>query len=331
MTASAPHDPYNVIAGGFVQLQGGTSAATPVFAGIVALLNQYLQTNGAPDQAPGVGNINPTLYQLAQSVPAIFHDIVNGSNIVPCDPASPDCANGQLGYSAGPGYDLVTGLGSVDAYNLVTQWNGIPGGAPAIAGLAPASTTAGGVSFKLTVNGSNFAAGAQVQWNGTALPTAVVNSTQLTATVDTKLIAAPGVVAITVAQGGAGSGVFYFTVHASASMALVYGNQRVTKTAPNVCNVPQAMNSFLTTDAAIYLWFQATITANDRFVVSWLAPDGSVGNFVFGGLQPATNYCALTLSYPISNLPASLLGPWQVRLYDNATQLFSIPFTVSAP
>src|SRR5208337_2539555 len=51
------------------------------------------------------------------------HDVTAGNNAVPCAPGSPDCVNGTLGYSAGPGYDQTTGLGSVDAFNLVHQWS----------------------------------------------------------------------------------------------------------------------------------------------------------------------------------------------------------------
>jgi uncharacterized protein (TIGR03437 family) len=122
----ADHDPYNVMTGGAWKLYAGTSVSTPVFAGIVALLNHYLVKNKV-QSAPGVGNINPMLYRLAQSVPNAFHDITVGNNVVPCKLGTPDCTNaGTLGYSAGPGYDLATGLGSVDAYNLVTQWSSAP-------------------------------------------------------------------------------------------------------------------------------------------------------------------------------------------------------------
>ena len=342
MVAATQHDPYNVLAGGQWILTSGTSAATPVMAGIVALLNQYLAQNGSSggvnqpaiaDASPaaGAGNINPALYKLAQSTPSMFHDIVSGNNIVPCEAESPNCVNGQLGYSAGPGFDLVTGLGSVDAYNLVTGWNGAPAGAPTVTGIAPSSTTAGGPSFMLTVNGSNFASGAQVQWNGTGLPTTFISAAQLQATVDSSLIASPGIVAIAVSQGGNGSGVVYFTVNASASMALVFANQRVTTPAPNACTVPPDMNSFVTTDKTIYLFFQATITANDRLIISWLAPDSSFYITHYPGLQPGTNYCGLSTSLAIGNLPASQLGAWQVRLYDNSTLLFTIPFTVTLP
>ncbi len=120
-SASADHDGYEVTSAGVSHIFGGTSVGTPVFAGMVALLNQYLTSNGSQAQ-PGLGNINPTLYRLAQSTPDIFHDIVTGDNIVACAQGTADCVNGFLGFSTGPGYDLATGLGSVDAYRMVTEW-----------------------------------------------------------------------------------------------------------------------------------------------------------------------------------------------------------------
>ena len=120
--SAADHDGYLAVSGGMNWIFSGTSAASPSFAGIVALLNQYLVSAGAQAQ-PGLGNINPALYRLAQSTTNVFHDITTGGNIVPCRLNSPNCQNGSMGYQAGPGYDQVTGLGSVDAYQLVTQWN----------------------------------------------------------------------------------------------------------------------------------------------------------------------------------------------------------------
>jgi len=112
--AAVDHDSYVVVTGGQAGFFGGTSVAAPVFAGMIALLNQYEHSNGQ-------GNINPNLYRLAQT--NIFHDITTGNNVVPCVAGTPNCANGSFGYYAGIGYDPVTGLGSVDAYNLVTKWN----------------------------------------------------------------------------------------------------------------------------------------------------------------------------------------------------------------
>jgi len=111
-------------------LVGGTSASTPVMAGIVALLNQSLS-------AKGLGNINPTLYSLAATPSNLaFHPVTTGDNNVYCEvgqpvapwPVAMQCpAAGVFGYSASTsdaitGYNLVTGLGSVDVANLATAW-----------------------------------------------------------------------------------------------------------------------------------------------------------------------------------------------------------------
>jgi uncharacterized protein (TIGR03437 family) len=122
-SASAEHDGYYVYSGG-PSFFGGTSAAAPTMAGIVALLNQYLAGTGAQIQ-PGLGNINPTLYRLAQTSSAseVFHDVTAGDNGSPCATGTPNCVNGVVARYAGPGYDMASGLGSVNAYNLVHSWS----------------------------------------------------------------------------------------------------------------------------------------------------------------------------------------------------------------
>jgi subtilase family serine protease len=118
LTAAGGHDGYLVFSNGGFSVVGGTSLSTPSFAGMIALLNQYTKSSGQ-------GNINPNIYRLAQSTTGIFHDITSGSNIVPCIGGSPNCpvGGGSFGYNAGVGFDLVTGWGSVDAYNLITNWS----------------------------------------------------------------------------------------------------------------------------------------------------------------------------------------------------------------
>ncbi len=122
MNASGRHDGYRTYRNGLNYISGGTSAAAPALAGVFALLNQYQVKNGL-QSVPGMGNVNPELYRLAQTYPAAFHDVTIGNNNVPCVQSSPDCLTGSFGYSAGPGYDLVTGIGSVDVNNLITHWN----------------------------------------------------------------------------------------------------------------------------------------------------------------------------------------------------------------
>jgi Pro-kumamolisin, activation domain/Subtilase family len=114
---------------------GGTSVAAPALAGILALLNQAV-LEATPGSVVGLGDVNATLYALANSpaARAAFHDITAGDNIVPCEAGSPDCpasASSQFGFAAGPGYDQATGLGSIDAANLVAAWQA----------LTPTSTT----------------------------------------------------------------------------------------------------------------------------------------------------------------------------------------------
>ena len=129
LASSADHDGYLTClapfcingyrdSGGFLKVAGGTSVAAPAFAGIVALINQKTGTRQ--------GNINPTLYSLAATAPNSFHDITTGDNKVPCLSGTTNCPSGTttIGYSATLGYDTVTGLGTVNASNLITQWPG---------------------------------------------------------------------------------------------------------------------------------------------------------------------------------------------------------------
>ncbi len=80
---------------------GGTSQSAPIWAGLTAVMNQYLlENNGSL-----IGDINPLLYRIAQGAPRpAFRDVTLGGNAVD---------------NAGPGYDLVTGLGTPDVDNLV--------------------------------------------------------------------------------------------------------------------------------------------------------------------------------------------------------------------
>ena len=137
-------------------LIGGTSAAAPNFAGMLAVVES---ANGGA----ALGNINSKLYTLAagSSASSIFHDITTGNNIVNCKGGTTGCSstnastNGTMGYSASTGYDLVTGLGSLDANGLTTALKGgttVGGKLTPTVTLAAANTTpAGSTSDLLTV------------------------------------------------------------------------------------------------------------------------------------------------------------------------------------
>ena len=115
----------------YISAVGGTSAAAPAFAGVLALVKSATgQRQGQADHV---------LYNLARTHPAVFHDIVSGNISVPCVAASPNCAKNRAGYyfesgfDAGAGYDLATGLGSIDTALLIANW--------ANAGLTATTTT----------------------------------------------------------------------------------------------------------------------------------------------------------------------------------------------
>jgi len=127
-----------VSSGNLVQIYGvgGTSASSPAFAGIMALVNQKYGPQGQADFV---------LYPLKAQYAAAFHNVTHGTNSVPCDfsDSSLDCISvlnpitdindgtieGEIGtgttaeYNATTGYNLATGLGTIDANVLVADWN----------------------------------------------------------------------------------------------------------------------------------------------------------------------------------------------------------------
>jgi len=147
---------------------GGTSFASPIFAGMLALVMQK--------QGTALGNINYVLYKLGSTEYAdasstscssstvatgnacVFYDITQGANATPCLVFSVDCDTGDqinqigilTGYSATSGYDLASGLGSVNAYNLVENWDS------ASSKFLPSTTTLDATSSTTAVYGQNI-------------------------------------------------------------------------------------------------------------------------------------------------------------------------------
>jgi kumamolisin len=101
---SAVADPFTGMQIVFKQtnlIGGGTSQSAPIWAGLTAIMNQYLTENGGRP----VGDLNPLLYRIAAGarLPG-FRDVTLGGNAV---------------VNAAPGYDMATGLGTPDVDNLV--------------------------------------------------------------------------------------------------------------------------------------------------------------------------------------------------------------------
>jgi hypothetical protein len=220
-------------------LVGGTSAATPPFGAIVALINQ---ANGGGRQ----GNVNYGLYFLAahdtfytgnqcnSSLPAtpnsacIFNDVTKGNIGVACvkgstsnvDGSTSWCqgagstfgvtvANGSVAYGAGPQYDLATGLGSVNVGNLITKWSTFVRTGTTTTVSNPTGGTASGTNFTATVTVTPTGATGDVSLTalksdltvlGSFGPFSVSAATGI-ATVQTSLLP-PGTASVSATYGG---------------------------------------------------------------------------------------------------------------------------------
>ena len=102
-----PSTGFHIIFGGHDGQAGGTSAATPLWAATVALINQDLKQKGLR----AVGFANPAIYWMGENASKFparpFHDVVAGNN---------------LGFDASVGWDFATGWGSMDAAALDAAW-----------------------------------------------------------------------------------------------------------------------------------------------------------------------------------------------------------------
>ena len=184
---------------------GGTSGSTPSFAGIMALVNQSEVTAGRSGRQ---GNANFVLYALAAKetfascnsssftppgtpIPpsCVFNDITKGNNAVACVAGTANCSNttssgyGLLtvatgadasnpAFNAGQGYDLATGLGSINVANLLSAWG--------TAGRTATTTTLGAPSATTLTSGQAFSIPVTVT-SSSGTPTGSVSLVAITA------------------------------------------------------------------------------------------------------------------------------------------------------
>jgi len=178
---AAIHDPYLLCWEGscvpdslgriFVWFIGGTSASTPSFASIMALVDQ--KTGSAQGQANYVlyrlaatetlGQCNASQATVSPSSSCVFNDVTLGNNSVP----------GLTGFTSSVGYDLATGLGSVNVTNLVNNWNSVT--------FRPTSTTLNLSPTTNITHGQSVTVTASVTPNsGTGTPTGDLSLTAQT-------------------------------------------------------------------------------------------------------------------------------------------------------
>jgi uncharacterized protein (TIGR03437 family) len=293
---SAGHDPYYVMESGRLLQTYGTSAAAPSMAGIIAVLEQYQVAKGTQRRGSGLGNINPQLYRLAQAAPTAFHDITTGDNKVPCTQGSPGCLTGTYGYSAGPGYDMVTGLGSVDAYNFVTQF--------AMAA-NPVTVTATTNLSRATYNDTiTLSATVVAVTKGAGVPTGSVDfSSSASVALGSGVLDANGMTSITVPGyilGSAGTGTYAVYCQYSGDVSFSGGGTRIliTLSAPTGVSaiVPSVSANpvFANVDSQGMVW-QETLNLREAAGV----PSILTGFTIDGQDQPLATY------FPSQQIPAN--------------------------
>jgi pseudomonalisin len=200
---AAVHDGYLIFMNGSDMVSGGTSAASPSFAGLMALVIE--------STAARQGDANTAFYSLANDQraggAAVFHDVTAGNNSVP----------GVTGFSATAGYDQASGLGSVDANVLINNWSAGAGAAAFHLSLSTyaVSVVRGGVGASLSARVSlSGGFNAPITFALTGLPSGV------SASFVPASLAAPGagmsVLRLTAASG-AKPGKYAVTISAAAS------------------------------------------------------------------------------------------------------------------
>jgi subtilase family serine protease len=204
--SAAGHDGYVIYENGSYWIISGTSAASPSFAGLMALVVESMGGTGQ-------GNANAGLYPLVNAAHNPFHATPSGNNSVP----------GVTGFTASGEYNLATGLGSVDGAVLVSDWDG--GGVTemqptltltaASSSVAVAQGSSGTVSLT-AVTGGSFSgpislqvnwlpAGVTARWSVNPIPPAVsASSNQVTLEFRVSRLARVGPAAITVTASGDG-------------------------------------------------------------------------------------------------------------------------------
>jgi uncharacterized membrane protein len=319
---AAAHDGYLIFFNGALSVVSGTSAASPSLASLFTIVNQ--KYNSAQ------GNINPVLYPLAvkqaQGGAAVFHDIVSGNNTVP----------GVAGYAAGIGYDLASGLGSIDGQQLVNHWrdaslNGgltiaLPSAITVQAGqnaTVPAIVSVnGGFNWPVTFSVSGVPAGVNATFGLPVLPAPGSGTTSLQFAAN--LFAAGGTYNLTVTAAGTGS-----SVSATATIALT-----VNAITPNCSLMTDPANVRLAIGQATNLRVtcpspQGRVPASLNLAVSG-QPAGVTASFSQPALTPGTGLSTLTII--ATNSAAAGNYTLAITASNGAfSKTISVPLTLAMP
>ncbi|MGA2813933.1 MAG: S53 family peptidase [Candidatus Acidiferrum sp.] len=280
---------------------GGTSFATPMWAGYVALVNQQLAANGKPT----IGFINPTIYaqNITSSYAADFHDISSGTS---------------GSYSAEVGYDLVTGWGS-------------PNGTGLINALAPTSTspafaiTASPASLSLLQGGSGtstITTSVSGGFDSTVSLTASGAPTGVTLSLNPASIAAPGsgtatltvVVASTTAAGtyaltvtGTGGGITH-TATVSLTVTAPTAGAFTISVSPSSGYLAQGQSGYAVVTTTVSGGFDSAIALSASGVPSGVTVSFSPTSIAAPGSGSSDFTLTVSRTAPTGTYPITITG-----------------------
>jgi subtilase family serine protease len=280
---------------------GGTSTSAPAFAGILALLEQKTGSR------LGTG-LPAAIYSLYNGsyASSIFHDITVGNISVSCNSGTTNCTKNtagyyfESGYNTNVGYDLATGLGSVNATQLLNYWSSSTGSDPA--------------TVSVTVN--------------TAQPVTTVEIVSVTVSV-TGSYGTPGGT-VTLAGGGytssseaLSSGSYTFSIPAGS---LAIGTDTLTATYSGNSTYAATTNSStsVTVDG-----ITATVTANPSVTSINSSQSLTVSGAVSGSYGTPTGTVTLTGGGYTSSATALSGGSYSIIIPANSLSAGSIIFTVT--
>jgi len=325
---------YSTDAEPFASEVGGTSASTPPMAGVMALINQKA---GAAQ-----GFANPELYKLAAtqtysscsaetvttSSSCLFNDIdaniggtlgfsAPGTIAMACDAtdSSPNCVasdsfNGTkdqigilTGYNSGTGFDMATGLGSLNVANVVNGWAAVSGGTAVTVTVTPAQSSLS-VTLALGVTGTVASSP-----TGGAAPTGTVTLTAGSYT-STATLSNTGGYSFTIPANSLGAGTDTINVAYGGNTTYSSGDGSATVT---VNGSGATFSLTPTTPAAIAPGASATSTVTVAAVAGYVgsvtvtcslttAPTGATDapNCTGGGSSLAVNLTSTNTSVPLT-------------------------------
>ena len=340
---AAGHDPYLLCLEGsctpdaqgyiYVYFISGTSASAPSFAGIMALVNNE---NSIMTGNPRVGLANYTLYRLAASqavypsqcngsnttalpgTTCIFNDVTEGNNAVP----------GESGndYQAGAGYDLATGLGSVNVANLVSQWNTVTFNPTTTTISLGLSTITHGTAMPFTItvapnSGSGTPTGdayifGQGWFGYSPAPTTIGPFPLSGGTVSTSTNSLPGG-QYSVTAGYSGDSTFAPSTSAGSSVFTV--NPEASTTTLSVLSVDQNGNTIPFTGGPFgsFVYLRADVKGASGYGY----PTGTVGlNDTYGSIPGVTSELAL-------NSQGNTATPAGIYTFDTGTHVISASYS----